>query len=334
MTNVFLVGAPLLLLAYYVIVFFSLGTESTPPPVAPQYEPPSGFSAASVRLLWRGVADARSVAAVLADLCARRLISLEKRSSKYTVKRMYSQPTPLPDLPREENVVLDFLFANFYQETVFDPSRQSQGCASVIQGVLLKNMGSRYWNSHAGYVAIGVLGSCIAALALLLLRSSPHTAMDSIFVTVFIAAIALFGGIALQALQPLVRDIRQGTCSFGRIFLMLLLLGFLAMWFVLVATRLGADYSSSIISAIFAMTLLNLIAQPLLRRDTEEGKRLKRHIEGFRAFLIAVEQDQLDRMNRAKNEIGYAGHLPYAIALEVKEAWGDHLANELFPSVG
>lgn len=106
------------------------------------------------------------------------------------------------------------------------------------------------------------------------------------------------------------------------------------MWFVLVATRLRADYSSSIISAIFAMTLLNLIAQPLLRRDTEEGKRLKRHIEGFRAFLIAVEQDQLDRMNRPKNEIEYAGHLPYAIALEVKEAWGDHLANELFPSVG
>ena len=50
-------------------------------------------------------------------------------------------------------------------------------------------------------------------------------------------------------------------------------------------------------------------------------------------FLLAVEQDQLDRMNPPKQEIQYAANLAYAIALEVKEAWGDHLTNELYPSL-
>jgi hypothetical protein len=112
-----------------------------------------------------------------------------------------------------------------------------------------------------------------------------------------------------------------------RIFLALLSLSFLAMWFVLVGARLHSNYSWNLINAIFAMALLNAIAQPFLRRDTEEGKNLKQQIEGFRAFLVAVEQDRLDRMNKPTQEIDYAANLAYAVALEVKEAWGDYLCN-------
>jgi hypothetical protein len=112
-----------------------------------------------------------------------------------------------------------------------------------------------------------------------------------------------------------------------RIFLALMLISFFAMWFFLLGSKLHPDYSYNLINAIFAMALLNAVAQPFLRRDTEEGKKMKEQIEGFRAFLLTVEQDQLDRMNKPKQEIEYAGHLSYAVALEVKEAWGDYLSN-------
>jgi len=37
--------------------------------------------------------------------------------------------------------------------------------------------------------------------------------------------------------------------------------------------------------------------------------------------LLAVEEDQLDRMNKLHKDIEFAGHLAYAVALEVKEGW-------------
>src|SRR5690349_18770839 len=76
MTSAASVAAPLLLLTYYVIVYLALGRDSIGQAVVPQYEAPSGYSPATLRFIWRGVADARTVAAIFASLSSRRLISL------------------------------------------------------------------------------------------------------------------------------------------------------------------------------------------------------------------------------------------------------------------
>jgi hypothetical protein len=46
-----------------------------------------------------------------------------------------------------------------------------------------------------------------------------------------------------------------------------------------------------------------------------------------------VEQDRLQRLNASSAEpAAEIEYLPYAIALEVREAWGDHLAEAFFVS--
>ena len=48
-------------------------------------------------------------------------------------------------------------------------------------------------------------------------------------------------------------------------------------------------------------------------------------------FLGEVEQDRMPRLNAAGEAPKAATEfLPYAIALEVREAWGDHLAEAFF----
>ena len=50
-------------------------------------------------------------------------------------------------------------------------------------------------------------------------------------------------------------------------------------------------------------------------------------IAGFRLFLQNVEQDRLDKLNSAGEPPALLDeYLAYAIALEVHEAWGDHLS--------
>jgi hypothetical protein len=56
-------------------------------------------------------------------------------------------------------------------------------------------------------------------------------------------------------------------------------------------------------------------------------------IAGFRQFLQKVDQDQMNRLNPEKSAPHDLDHLlPYAIALDVKEAWGDHLSQTFLAS--
>ena len=49
-------------------------------------------------------------------------------------------------------------------------------------------------------------------------------------------------------------------------------------------------------------------------------------IEGFRLFLASVEQPTMNRPDSPKEQPGvYERYLPYAVALEVEQAWSDRL---------
>jgi hypothetical protein len=75
------------------------------------------------------------------------------------------------------------------------------------------------------------------------------------------------------------------------------------------------------------LLLVNLVWGPRLKRRTIAGQQLLDNIAGFRLFLEKVEQDRLDKLNSAGEAPELLDeHLSYAIALEIREAWGDHLA--------
>jgi hypothetical protein len=76
-----------------------------------------------------------------------------------------------------------------------------------------------------------------------------------------------------------------------------------------------------------ALIGVNLIWGPQLKRRTEQGRKILDDLAGFRLFLEKVEKDRLDKLNAAGEAPETLDeHLAYAIALEVREAWGDHLA--------
>ena len=82
---------------------------------------------------------------------------------------------------------------------------------------------------------------------------------------------------------------------------------------------------------VATLVLVNLSWAPFLKRMTAEGRATLDALEGFRQFLVTVEQDRLHRLNESASKATAAvEYLPYAIALEVREAWGDHLAEAFF----
>jgi len=53
---------------------------------------------------------------------------------------------------------------------------------------------------------------------------------------------------------------------------------------------------------------------------------VRNEIDGFRQYLQGTEQERLQRMNQPGHEAKFdAEFIPYAIALDLREGWGDEL---------
>jgi len=93
-------------------------------------------------------------------------------------------------------------------------------------------------------------------------------------------------------------------------------------------------WAMHLIAPVFAnvtvlMLLVNTFAPPFLMGYTEQGNKVMRELLGFRQFLESTEQDRLNRLapmaEEAKSNLSL---LAYAIALDIREAWGDRMGAE------
>jgi hypothetical protein len=74
--------------------------------------------------------------------------------------------------------------------------------------------------------------------------------------------------------------------------------------------------------------LLNSIFFVIMRAPTSRGLMVLQQLAGFREFLVRVEQDRLDRVNTPEQRAELMNRfLPYAIAMNVREGWGDKMAS-------
>jgi hypothetical protein len=74
--------------------------------------------------------------------------------------------------------------------------------------------------------------------------------------------------------------------------------------------------------------LLNSIFFVIMRAPTSRGLIVLQQLAGFREFLVRVEQDRLDRVNTPEQRAELMNRfLPYAIAMNVREGWGDKMAS-------
>jgi hypothetical protein len=80
--------------------------------------------------------------------------------------------------------------------------------------------------------------------------------------------------------------------------------------------------------ALLLSVLLNNISFVIMRAPTPRGLIILQQLAGFREFLVRVEQDPLDRMKTPEKRAELMNRfLPYAIALNVREGWGDKMAS-------
>jgi hypothetical protein len=323
---------PVLLFVYYLVAWWRIGPEPAPGPLVARYEPPEGLSAAAVRYIAHGTTDGRSLAAAIAQLAVSGCVRIEPVGGKYKLSRLMSSRAAVEALAPEEKRVLAALFADG-PVIELSPSMEQLNAAQNGRYVfdlhqeLDKQFGGKYLARHLGILVPGLAATFAMALPM-----AGLSAQRDAFVAVFLTAWVLFCGLLLGLIAEasffpaLALTLRTGVgllrllpavgvlCVFG---------GVIA--YVMIAV-IGPS-SAAIPVTLTEFILINVGWVPLLKRRSTLGRKMADEIAGYKQFLERVEQQPLERIDPAAQRTGDSErHLPFAIALEVKSAWGDNLA--------
>lgn len=317
---------PAALLLYYLVCWLFVGRKPRHRTIVPRYEPPEGISPAGARFLLTTGTDGRSVAAAVADLAVRRCISIVPESGRYRVTRLLSDARKI--LSPEEREVLSLLFYSG-DSTTLDPADSGHTTlAQHVDRAVRSQFGDKYFTQHLGYVLLGMLAGLVAAFVTVA-RIDKHNAYAAVFLTFWMMFVAyVLGAVFWVNVVSMWKATLRGMSKWKLPAQSALVFAIFGAFLAFVGYKLSESSSSAYAQMVVAIILVNVGCAPLLKNYTALGHQALDEIEGFRQFLIKVEQDPLARLNAPNvtpqllNE-----YLPFAIALEVKEAWGDHLCD-------
>jgi hypothetical protein len=238
--------------------------------------------------------------------------------------RLPSDAKVARQLSEEERVVLKEVFE--WDEPV-KLTHLDGRLAEKIERSLQKQLGIQYLSRNLGWVVVGLVASGAAtawiALSMNLFGDDRFEALImAAFTGLTVSMLGAWGAYLLDRNQQALKLAIRGIYRRRALLLVLMLVClYPALWYFLMRT-----ITPTFASITLLVVLVNTLAAPQLSGYTAAGRRLMDEIRGFREFLQRVEQDRLDRLNPPDRTV-QADHeyLPYAIALDVREAWGDHL---------
>ena len=209
---------------------------------------------------------------------------------------------------------------------VLDPKSSFQIKLGIdaIQKALQKSLQGLYFRWNFSYVFAGMVATFIFGLAGSFFVHSPK--VPSTFLTLWLLLFTTIAGVVIA----FARSARPARPTVGQRFTsVILLLLFFALPGFLIAV-VAMPQAKGFVLALLASVALNSASMVLMRAPTPEGRKVLEQLAGFREFLGRVEQDRLKRINTPQEKARAVDRfLPYAIALEVKEGWGDTMAAAL-----
>jgi hypothetical protein len=333
-----MLGGPAALFLFYLVAWIWIGPDPKPGTTVARYEPPDGMSPAAVRYIASGTTDGRSFAAIIAQLAVRGCIRVESVNDKYKLSRLMSDRATESALAPEEKRVLTLLFEDgpsIELSPAMDQRNSAQNGRYVfhIHEELTKVLGHKFLTRHSGIIALGVLATFLFVLPVGA-TAAGRDSFGAVFPTVWILFIGLTLGLMfeLSFASAWKTAVRAGTGWIKMLPGTAAIVVFVGVICFLL-TKLAAGVSPSYSVMVVVFLLVNLGWGPRLKRKTPLGWEVSDQIAGFRQFLEKVDQDRLNRLNpSAGTPQDLDRFLPYAIALEVKEAWGDHLSQTFLAS--
>lgn len=323
---VFSVFGLLVVLVYQFVSWSRVGVDPAPGTIVVQYMPPTEISAAGIRELVKMNFDNKCFAACIVGMAAKKYLSIEKDAlDQYTLTRS-KDPKFANALTTEERLVADRLFARSDRVLLTNANRDVVSEAiKALKKSLEKSQEKVYFVRNSSYLAPSIILSVLTLLIAVWFSGSearPVALFMMVWLTGWSFGVVMLTYQVFNLWKGALKGGLEGVLKFGgAIFMTLFALPFLAGEAFGIFT-LGSATSFITVAVFGALIASNFLFHELLKAPTRLGRAMLDKIEGFKMFLSATDGDQIQRMAPVNwNLDTFNRFLPYAIALEVEEAW-------------
>jgi uncharacterized membrane protein YgcG len=323
----------IVLLAYYLLVWSTVGRDPASGPIMVRYEPPPGLSPAGMRYLTRMGFDQTTFAAAVLNLGVKGYLKIEHDFGTYTLHRVPGAKLEnISGLAPEERVLarqlldstdnVDLSPANYrVVQTATKATRESLRAAEE----------KIYFLTNSRYLAPGLgLSACVLLAALVSLpgQAVAVSAFMSLWLTGWSAGVFVLSAVTVAGWRKYSAD-GSTTTLVGAVVVTLFGLPF---WAGEMFGMYALIHNGSVWFALLLVALIgtNVLFHYLLKAPTRAGRALLDQVEGFKRYFLAVEQDPLQRLSPPEvTTERFEKFLPYAVALGVEKAWTSRLAAAL-----
>ncbi len=321
---IILVGLVLVLI-YYLFVWSKVGRDQPGGVIVPLYFPPKGYSPASMRFVRRRGYDHKTFAAALVNLAVKGAITIDESGDTFTVRRNENAP----DVQKApgENALLKKLLGSGRKIDLEQANHSTISKAIDAHKNSLKRDYERiYFMKNSGWIVPGALLS-ILVYALGLFNSPGKETAPALFLTLWLS---VWSVVVYFLVVRAVKAFRgaKGIKGAGRFLHALMFAGVFGFFEIMAIWMFTQFASLSIVLLLLAIVGINVVFYHLLHADTRAGRRLLDKVEGFREYLEVAEGDEIKFKGApTKTTDLFEMYLPYALALDVEQQWGERFAS-------
>ncbi len=315
------VAGLVILLLYYWLTWSRVGRDPQAGIVFPHYEPPKGYSPASMRYVQCMEYDNRVFSVALINLAVNGHLLIHDDDGDYVIEKVAGAGGKLA---AGESALLKRLFAGGNRLELKKTNHARIKSAIGAHSISLEaDYEKRYFKTNAGYSILGVLISVATLAATVLASPSIAEMATAAFMLVWLSGWT-FGVFTLSRAVVRAWTNLNGVVGFaGAVFITLFALPFFGgeiMGLIFLAKAAGV----AVVVILIAVIFVNWFSYELMKAPTRLGRKLLDKIEGFREYLVVAEKDELQfKHPPQKTPQLFERYLPYAMALDVEDVWGD-----------
>ena len=314
-----------LLLAYYALAWSKVGRDPPSGIIIPLFGPPAGMSPAATRYVDRMGFDDRCFAASIINLGVNGHLKIDGSGKKPTLQHHGGGHA----VAAEEQTVEGALFAAGDAITLVQTNHVTLGNAKTALKDALTSayLGKLFRNNYlwSGFGLVLALLMFIAILTAAVMVNRTDVLAGLVAGGVFTFPFVMGG--AVMMFKGWQRHSGGIWLMIGGVIVLLLAVG---IGFSVVSSYAPGTANLIPAAAIFIAAAISGIGFSWLKAPTVAGRKTMDDIEGFRQYLGVAEEDRLNAMNPPdKTPELFEKFLPYAIALDVQNAWAKKFAGVL-----
>jgi len=327
-TGVALIGTALVFV-YYLLVWRRFGRDPESTAIFPRFTPPAGLSPAATRFIRLMSFDKKAFSAALINMAVEGYLSIEEEDDSYRLRRQAD--ANLSDLANGERRVAKRLLLT--DDSILLDNKHHKKLTKSVRS-LRESLVVEYEKAHFRRNTVFFIPGLILSIGVILLTGALGGGA-AIFTGLPIAA--LCGVIIFIVLHfwgddsdPTFKARPFHSLPTSRVAVIVLQIGFFAVFMgISSVSAVGLQLVASPVQSLsFALLgALNVLFFFLLKRPTLAGRSLMDEIEGFRMYLSTAEEERLNLLNPPdKTPELFEKYLPYALALDVENEWGEKFA--------